>query len=99
MISDILKLLINLKYPIYEIRLAEKDDERTIIELLNNVTLCLHQKNINQWTYPWDFEEINIDIKNINIYVITIDKQIVGTFSLKDIDTNAVLHISEPNNL
>jgi len=84
---------------LYEIRLADKDDIRTIVELLNNVTLCLHQKNINQWTYPWDSEEIVIDIKNRNIYVITIDKLIVGTFSLKDMDTNVVLHISEPNNL
>jgi ribosomal protein S18 acetylase RimI-like enzyme len=83
----------------YETRLAEKDDISIIVELLNKVTLNLHQKNINQWTYPWDFEEISIDIKNRNIYVITVDNLIVGTFSLKDMNTNSVLHIIEPNNL
>ena len=83
----------------YEIRLAEEDDIRIIVELLNKVTLNLHQKNINQWIYPWDFEEINIGIKNKNTYVIAIDKLIVGTFSVKDMDMNAVLQISNPNNL
>ena len=84
---------------IYEIRLAEKDDISTIVELLNKVTLNLHQKNINQWTYPWDSKEINIDIKNTNIYVITADKLIVGTFSLKEIGINSLPTIIEPNNL
>ncbi|WP_051624031.1 GNAT family N-acetyltransferase [Clostridium akagii] len=84
---------------LYEPRLAVRDDVNTIVELLNKVTLSLHQKNINQWTYPWNFKEINMDIENKNIYVITIAKLIVGTFSIKDMDINAVLHISEPNNL
>ncbi len=84
---------------LYEIRLAEEDDIRIIVELLNKVTLKLHQKSINQWTYPWDIEEINIDVKNKNIYMMTIDKLIVGTFSIKDMDVNAVLHINKPNNL
>lgn len=84
---------------LYEIRLAEKDDISIIVELLNKVTLNLHEKNINQWTYPWDLEEINTDIKNKNTYVITIDKLIVGTFSIKDMDINEILHISKPNNL
>ena len=82
-----------------EIRLAEKDDIGIIVELLNKVTLNLHQKSINQWKYPWHFEEINIEIKNRNVYVITIDKLIVGTFSLKDMDINEGFHISNPNNL
>lgn len=82
----------------YEIKLAEEDDIKIIVELLNKVTLNLHQKNINQWTYPWDFEELNADIKNRNVHVITADKLIIGTFSLKDMDDN-VLHIIKPNNL
>lgn len=84
---------------LYEIRLAEEDDIRIIAELLNKVTLNLHRKNINQWTYPWDFEEINMDIKNKNSYVITIDKLIIGTFSVKDMGINEELYINGPNNL
>lgn len=83
----------------YVIRLGQKDDASAIAELLNKVTLDLHQKNINQWQYPWDFEKINVDINNRNTYVITIDKLIIGTFSLKDTDPNETLHISQPNNL
>jgi ribosomal protein S18 acetylase RimI-like enzyme len=82
---------------IYEIRLAEKVDISAIVDLLNKVTLNLHQKNINQWTYPWDFEEISIDLKNI--YLITLNNLIVGTFSLKDMNINAALHIIKSNNL
>jgi ribosomal protein S18 acetylase RimI-like enzyme len=81
------------------IRLAEKDDISTIVELLNKVTLDLHQKSINQWTYPWDSKEINIDIKNKNIYVITVDDVTVGTFSLKEIGINSLPLIIESNNL
>lgn len=75
-----------------EIRLAENSDGNAIIELLNKVTLDLHGKKINQWSYPWDFEEIEIDIKNSNIYVITLDNLILGTFSLKEWDYNKLFH-------
>lgn len=84
---------------LHEIRLGDKNDLRTIVDLLNKVTLNLHQKNIKQWAYPWNFDEINIDIKNRNIYVITMNKRIVGTFSLKYKDINTVLHINDQNNL
>lgn len=71
----------------------------TIVELLNKVTLNLHEKNVNQWKYPWHSEKIDMDIKNRNTYVITIGKLIVGTFSIKDMDINIAFNISKPNNL
>lgn len=84
---------------VYEIRLAEKDDVNTIVELLNKVTLNLHEKSINQWTYPWDFEKINMDMKNRNIYVISLNKIIIGTFSLKDMGANIMLNPSGSNSV
>jgi ribosomal protein S18 acetylase RimI-like enzyme len=84
---------------IYEIRLAREEDTRIIVELLNKVTLDLHRKNINQWAYPWDFKEVYEDVKNKNTYVIESDTLIVAAFSIKDMDVNAVLNISKPNNL
>jgi len=79
----------------YEIRLAVKEDISTILELLNKVTLNLHEKNINQWDYPWESEAIIMDVENRNVYVLTIDNLIVGTFSIKTMDTNMVFPISD----
>ena len=45
----------------YKIRIAKKDDTSLIVELINCVTLNIHSKNINQWTYPWDINEIEED--------------------------------------
>jgi ribosomal protein S18 acetylase RimI-like enzyme len=83
----------------YEIRLADKNDAGMIVELLNKVTLNLHQKNINQWTYPWNFEEIEWDIKSENTYVILLDNLIAGTFSIKVMDTEAGVPVFEANSL
>lgn len=82
-----------------EIKLAEKDNISTIVELLNTVTLDLHRKSINQWTYPWDFKQIEMDIKNKNTYMITIDNLIVGTFSIKSIDANLWFPTIKTSNL
>lgn len=74
-----------------EIKLAERSNANSIVELLNIVTLRLHRKNIKQWTYPWDFKEIEKDIKSRNIYKITKNQLIIGTFSIKDIGTKTWL--------
>lgn len=78
---------------IRKIRLAEMEDIDIIVELLNKVTLQLHKKGINQWKYPWDFKEIEVDVKNKYTYVLIVDEKIVGTFSIKDIDNFDFLSI------
>ncbi|MBZ9687818.1 GNAT family N-acetyltransferase [Clostridium estertheticum] len=82
-----------------EIKLAERCNTIAIVDLLNTVTLNLHRKNINQWIYPWDFKEIEIDIKNRSTYMITIDNLIVGTFSIKDVGVNTWNPSIKSNNL
>lgn len=82
-----------------EFRLAEKDDTNAIVKLLNEVTLNLHERNIEQWTYPWEFKEIDIEVKNRNVYVVTIDKVIIGTFSLKHIDANSWISIIKTSSI
>lgn len=69
-----------------QIRLAELKDKDRIVELLNKVTLYLHKKGINQWTYPWDTNEIKHDIENRFVYLLLVEDLIVGTFSIKDTD-------------
>jgi len=72
----------------YNIKIAKTDDTSLILELLNCVTLNLHKKNINQWTYPWNINEIEDEINKKHIYIFIKDLKIIGTFSLKDIDEN-----------
>jgi len=82
-----------------EIKLADNDSTIAIVKLLNAVTLSLHTKGINQWTYPWELKEIGRDIKNRNTYKMTIDNLIVGTFSIKEVDVNKWVPINKSNNL
>lgn len=83
---------------ILKIGLARIDDTYSIVELLNKVTLNLHQKNINQWNYPWDYKEISMDIDKGNTYIITIDNLIIGTFSIKDLDISSSLPLNNDSN-
>lgn len=76
-----------------QILLAEEIHTEALVELLNKVTLNLHEKNINQWVYPWNYEEILKDIKNHNTYIIIKDKLIIGTFSIKPTAISSLSHI------
>ncbi|GFP76064.1 GNAT family N-acetyltransferase [Clostridium fungisolvens] len=67
----------------YEIKIAHINNLYDIVELLNTVTLNLHKKNINQWQYPWDTEEIKSNIENKYTYAVFNNEKIIGTFSLK----------------
>jgi ribosomal protein S18 acetylase RimI-like enzyme len=71
---------------IEKIRLAELNDKDSIVELLNKVTLHLHDKGVNQWEYPWNTEEIKQDIEKGLVYLLIVEDLIVGTFSIKDTD-------------
>ena len=86
--------------PTYEIKLAKRINATTIVDLLNNVTLKLHEKNINQWEYPWDLKEIERDIENRNTYIVTTSGSLIlGTFSIRYLETKTWIPIIEPNNL
>lgn len=78
-----------------EINLANQFNVNSIIELLDKVTLKLHEKGINQWIYPWCSKEIEQDVKNRNVYILTSDNLLVGTFSLKDVDTSWLPFVKE----
>ena len=53
----------------YSIKKAEQCDLSLIVELLNEVTLDLQNKNIHQWNYPWNIEEIEGDIRKGSVYI------------------------------
>ena len=86
--------------PTYEIKLAKITNTTTIVELLNKVTIKLHEKNINQWENPWDLKKVERDIDNRNTYIVTTaDTLILGTFSIRYLETKTWIPIIEPNNL
>lgn len=71
-----------------EIKLANQVHANSIVQLLNKITLDLHEKGINQWTYPWCIDEIELDIKRKNIYMVIVDNLLIGTFSLRNVDNS-----------
>lgn len=80
-----------------DIRKANKEALNSIISILNKVTLDLHKKGINQWIYPWKYKKIEEDIANT--YIITVKEKIIGTFSLKSMETNLMPSINKTNKL
>lgn len=81
---------------VIEIRKAKTEDLREVLIVLNETTLNLHQKGINQWDYPWMEKEIKKEIENGSTYVLTNDERVIGTFQIREIDSlsNFPLHSS-----
>jgi len=80
-----------------EITLANYEDVDTIVQILNKVTLYLHNKGINQWVFPWTKDMIENDVKEGLVYLLKVDGSPIGTFSIKD--TNDInIDIVYPNN-
>ncbi|OPJ62931.1 GNAT family N-acetyltransferase [Clostridium oryzae] len=69
-----------------KIKLADKKDAEVIIGLLNEATLKLHKKGINQWEYPWNVETVQQDIESQHTYVTVQNDEIIGTFSIKSMN-------------
>lgn len=80
-----------------EIRLATIQDLMNIEDLLNKVTLMLHNRGVNQWSYPCNKKELEIDIENNRVFVLIIDNLIIGTYSLKNIQDIYLIPV-ETNN-
>jgi len=76
-----------------KIRLARLEDLSQVIDVLNNVTLDLQKKNIQQWSYPWDFRKIQHAIKNNEGYVLLLDEKVVGAFFISDIHSLSGLSV------
>lgn len=78
-----------------EIQLAELEDLQSIVEIVNEVTLHLHKKGINQWEYPCDLLEIREDIHNRVLYKVEYDNKLIGTFTVRNINNIGVYKLEE----
>jgi GNAT superfamily N-acetyltransferase len=77
------------------IRLAIENDLVELVELYNEVTLDLHRKGINQWDYPWDFNKIRKEIISKTLFVLELNEELIGTFSICHIEELANLKLQE----
>jgi GNAT superfamily N-acetyltransferase len=75
------------------IRLANADDYKKLVYVLNETALDLHNKGINQWEYPWNENEVINQIQSSFLYIVLVDQQAIGTFGIKDIDSISVCQI------
>lgn len=78
-----------------EIRTAIKSELQPILYVLNEATLNLHSKGIKQWSYPWLERDIEQDLDTGNIYVVINDDNIVGTFTMYEIDSISQLKLPQ----
>jgi GNAT superfamily N-acetyltransferase len=74
-----------------EIRRGNIDENNQILKVLNEATLDLITKGVNQWSFPWKSEYIE---QNLNFsYVLIINQNIIGTFFINEIDALCELQI------
>lgn len=74
--GDILKNIV--------IQRATNPDINKIVKILNDVTVDLLSKDINQWEYPWEENVIKKDIEDDKVYMVLVEGHPVGTFSVED---------------
>lgn len=75
---------------------ASENCLHSVVDIINDATLNLNKKGINQWNYPCDAKEIEHDIMKNYVYILVLNDNVVGTFSLRPIEHYAPLDV-EPN--
>ncbi len=70
------------------IRNATNEDLGSVLNILEMATLKLLAKDVHQWEYPWDENEVKNYIENDDFYIAIADNQPVGCFGLKKFTAN-----------
>ncbi|WP_342560755.1 GNAT family N-acetyltransferase [Psychrobacillus sp. FSL W7-1457] len=76
------------------IKLAERNDLVSIVNILDKTTLKLLRKGIEQWSYPWPASIVEEEINQGLVFKMELDNEIVGTFMIKPIHRLNSLHIN-----
>ncbi len=76
------------------IKLAERNDLVSIVNILDKTTLKLLRKGIEQWSYPWPASIVEEEINQGLVFKMELDNEIVGTFMIKLIHRLNSLHIN-----
>jgi len=64
---------------------ANLENLHEVTAILNEVTLALLEKGINQWEYPWDDKKVRDQIQNNEAYTLADGRKVIGTFCIKEI--------------
>lgn len=67
------------------IKQAERDDLVSIVKVLDQTTLKLLRKGIEQWSYPWPTSIVEDEINQGLVFKMELENEIVGTFQIKPI--------------
>lgn len=70
------------------IRKATTEDFGAVLNILEMATLKLLAKDVHQWEYPWNENEVKSYIENDDFYIAQADNQPVGCFGLKKFTAN-----------
>lgn len=70
------------------IQKAMADDFGHILNILEMAALKLLARDIHQWEYPWNDDELRNQIDNEEFYIVLSDGQPVGCFGLKPFENN-----------
>lgn len=70
------------------IRKATTEDFGAVLNILEMAALKLLAKDVHQWEYPWDENEVKSYIETDSFYITCADNQAVGCFGLKPFENN-----------
>ncbi|BCJ95987.1 hypothetical protein acsn021_35560 [Anaerocolumna cellulosilytica] len=73
-----------------EITIAKKSDAADIVAVLDEVTLTLLEKEINQWAYPWYCFDIEKEIERGYQYIVKEADKIIAVFSIKPVEQGSL---------
>lgn len=58
----------------------------SVVSILNEATLKLLSRGIQQWDYPWDAAYIHEQIEQGNCFIVRTGNDVIGTFFMNYID-------------
>lgn len=70
------------------IRKATTEDFGAVLNILEMATLKLLAKDVHQWEYPWNENELQKQIKQGEFYIAFADEQPAGCFGLRKFENN-----------
>lgn len=70
------------------IRKATTEDYGAVLNILEMATLKLLAKDVHQWEYPWDENELQKQIEQGEFYIAFADEQPAGCFGLRKFENN-----------
>lgn len=76
-----------------KVRQATKDDFYQILALVNSTAQNIIEKDIFQWSYPCEVDEIEKQITNGEVFLLEDDNKLIGSYSIKPLDEQYPVHI------